>query len=416
MKILYIHQYFNTPQQPGGTRSYWFSKELINAGHEVIMFTSARRGQQHFIEKKNIEGISVTYVRNTYAREMGIVQRVWSFIKFMFYAVWFGVKQKDIDLVYATSTPLSVAFPAMMIKWLKGIPFIFEVRDLWPEAPIQMGAIKNRLLIKLLYWFEKRIYVSAAHVVALSPGMKEGVMKYGISDQKVSMIPNMSKKDEFYDRPKNKAIAEEFGINLNKFNAVHFGSMGEANNLEYIIDAAENLKKKNIEYIDILFLGSGGMENKLKQRCEAECLLNVKFLGRHSMRTVSEIVNICDASIVSFANLPILYTNSPNKLFDSLSAGKPIIVNSAGWTKNMVEDNHCGIFVDPEAPEALADALIKLSASPEVLKAMSKNSRYLAETVYDKSILCKTFYTLIETFQKSPGNKINTQKNQFTDV
>ncbi|MCO5235654.1 MAG: hypothetical protein M9933_05230 [Chitinophagaceae bacterium] len=130
MKILYIHQYFNTPQEPGGTRSYWFSKELIKSGHEVIMFTSARKGQKNFIEKKNIEGIEVVYVRNTYNREMGIFRRAWSFLRFTFYAVGFSLKQKNIHLVYATSTPLSVAIPAMITKWLKGCPFIFEVRDL----------------------------------------------------------------------------------------------------------------------------------------------------------------------------------------------------------------------------------------------------------------------------------------------
>ncbi|MCO5240654.1 MAG: glycosyltransferase family 4 protein [Chitinophagaceae bacterium] len=401
MKILYIHQYFNTPQEPGGTRSYWFSKELVNAGHEVIMFTSARKEQQHFIERKNIEGIAVTYVRNTYNGEMGVIQRAWSFVRFMFYAIWFGIRQKDIDLVYATSTPLSVAFPAMVIKWFKGVPFIFEVRDLWPEVPIQMGAIKNKLLIKLLYWFEKRIYISAAHVVTLSPGMKEGVLKYGIPEQKVSMIPNMSKKEEFYERPKNEAIAKAFGISLNKFNAIHFGAMGIANHLEYIIDAAADLKKRNLEDIDILFLGSGSVESKLKQRCESEGLSNVKFLGKHPMQTLSEIVNLCDVSIVSFANIPVLYTNSPNKLFDSLSAAKPIIVNSAGWTKEMVEHNHCGLFTNPDSPKSLADALFKLSTSPETVKKMGTNSRSLAETVYDKTIACKTFYALINRFNKA---------------
>lgn len=407
MRILYIHQYFNTPDEPGGTRSYWFSKELVDAGHEVIMFTSAREGQQHFIENKNIEGIAVSYVRNTYNREMGIIQRTWSFVRFMLYAIWFALKQKNIDIVYATSTPLSVAIPAMLMKWFKGVPYIFEVRDLWPEVPIQMGAIRNKLLIKLLYWFEKRIYISAAHVVALSPGMKEGVLKYGIPEQKVSMIPNMSKKDEFYERPKNEAIAEAFGINLNKFHAVHFGAMGIANYLEYIIDAAADLKKRNIEHIDVLFLGSGGVENELKQRCKSEGLSNVKFLGKHPMQTLSEIVNICDVSIVSFANIPILYTNSPNKLFDSLSAAKPIIVNSAGWTKDMVEENNCGMFTDPDSPESLANALITLSASPQTTKLMGHNSRILAETVYDKSIACKTLSTLINSLDKTKSPKLN---------
>lgn len=126
MKILYIHQYFNTPQEPGGTRSYWFAKELISAGHEVTMFTSGRKGQQKFMERKNIEGIDVVYVRNSYDNKMGVLKRLWSFVRFMTYAVAFGLKMKGIDLVYATSTPLSVGFPALMLKKIKNINYIFE--------------------------------------------------------------------------------------------------------------------------------------------------------------------------------------------------------------------------------------------------------------------------------------------------
>src|SRR5690606_10884959 len=128
---------------------------------------------------------------------------------------------------------------------------------------------------------------------------------------------------------------------------------------------------------------------------------NVKFLGRHPMKVVSEIVNICDCSIVPFSNVPILYTNSPNKFFDSLSAGKAIIVNSAGWTKDIVEENNCGLFVDPDNPLDLASALIKMSNSTDWVLQMGKNSRRLAEEVYDKSILCKQFVRVIEENYKA---------------
>lgn len=405
MKILYIHQYFSTPLQPGGTRSYWLSKELIKEGHEVVMLTSARRGQKKFLEKKNIEGISVIYVRNKYDGKMSAVSRVMSFIKFMVYSIWLGLKEKDVDLVFATSTPLTVAIPALFLKWIKKIPFIFEVRDLWPEAPVQMGVIKNKLLIKFLYKLEKKIYKSAVHVVALSPGMYDGVLECGIPEKKISMVPNMSKIDEFFERPKSSTIAKEYGINLNNFHAVHFGAIGASNGVEYIINAAALLKKENADNIQIIFMGGGSQEEQLKEKCIKENLTNVSFLGRHPMKIVSEIVNICDVSLVSFANVPILYTNSPNKLFDSLSAAKPIIVNSPGWTKAMVEDNHCGLYVNPEKPQELANALISLSKDPDKIAIFSKNSRRLAETTYDKSILCRQLYNIISQYDKDPKKR-----------
>ncbi|MDQ3292533.1 MAG: glycosyltransferase family 4 protein, partial [Bacteroidota bacterium] len=340
--------------------------------------------------------IEVIYVKNPYSNNMGIVSRLWSFIRFMFLSTWIGLRQKNIDLVFATSTPLTIGIPALIIKNLKGIPYIFEVRDLWPEVPIQMGAIKSKFIINLLNWFEKKIYTSAKHVVALSPGMRDGVIKTGISPSKVTMIPNMAKKDEFFVRAKNWEIARAFNLNINHFNVVHFGAMGIANGLEYVVKAAAVLKERNIQNVDFIFLGEGKTETDLKDICESKQLTNVKFLGKHPMKIVSEIVNICDCSMVSFSDIPILYTNSPNKLFDSLSAGKPLIVNSAGWTKDMVEENNCGVYVNPQRPEDLADTVLKMAANPVWLQEMSVNSRRLAEEVYDKTILCKKFIKVIE--------------------
>lgn len=407
MKILYIHQFFLTPAEPGGTRSYWFAKELIANGHEVTMLTSCS-AQNEFLVRKKIEDIDVIYIKNPYDNKMGIAARLWSFIKFMFSSSWIGLQQKNIDLVYATSTPLSIGIPALIIKYLKGTNYIFEVRDLWPEVPIQMRAIRNKLVIKILRWFERTIYKHSLHIVALSPGMQSGVIESGTNPSKVSMIPNMAKKNEFFVRAKSLSIAEYYGINLNHFNAVHFGAMGKANGLEYVIDAAIILKENGVNNINIIFLGEGKIESKLRELCQIHRLTNVKFLGKHPMKEVSEIVNICDASIVSFANIPILYTNSPNKLFDSLSAGKPLIVNSAGWTKQMVEENKCGIYVDPTNPAELANGLIKMKEDNEWVEIMSLNSRRLAEETYDKSILCKQFVSVVEKYNvQEPAEAIS---------
>lgn len=407
MKILYLHQYFKTPSEPGGTRSYWFAKELIKNGHHVTMVTS-RNTQEKLIAEEEIEGIQVIYVRNFYDNKMGVVKRLWSFAKFIWYSTRLGLKQKNIDLVFATSTPLTIGISALLIKKRQKTPYVFEVRDLWPEVPIQLGAVRNSCVKKVLYLIERIIYKNASYIIALSPGMKEGVLKQEISAEKVSVIPNMSKIDEFYNRPSNKLIAAEFGIDPSAFNVVHFGAMGLANGLETILQSAKVLKQKGIENIHFIFLGHGKTEEKLKEICNSSQLSNIKFLGEHSMKTVSEIVNICDCSLVSFLDIPILYTNSPNKLFDSLSAGKPIIVNSAGWTKKLVLNNRCGVYVNPNFPEELVDMLIRMQNNAKWVYEMGENSRKLAETVFDKNILSKEFVNIIEKvghFSSTVGKK-----------
>ncbi|MEO9504327.1 MAG: glycosyltransferase family 4 protein, partial [Maribacter dokdonensis] len=292
-----------------------------------------------------------------------------------------------------TSTPLTIGFPALVLKKIKKIPYLFEVRDLWPEVPIQMGGLNNKTAIKFAKWFERTIYKNASHVIALSPGMEDGVLQENTPKQKVSMIPNMAKIDAFWSREPDYALMKDLNISQDTFKVIYFGALGKANAIEYILESAALLKENKT--IEFLFIGSGPGTALIEAYNTKEGYNNVRYLGFFNMEKTSEVVNFCDVSLVTFKNLPILATNSPNKLFDSLSAEKPIIVNSAGWTKDLVENNKCGIFVNPESPQDFADKLTLLSQNQENLKVMGKNSRKLAETVYDKTLLCKQFAEVV---------------------
>lgn len=395
MNILYIHQYFLTPQEPGGTRSYWLAQELIKNGHQVTMLTSSSKFEEE-IKELNIDGIKVIYVKEDYDQNMSITRRLKAFVKFMYKSSMIGMQQKNIDLVIATSTPLTIGIPALVLKWFRNKPFIFEVRDLWPEVPIQMGAIKNKAVIYATRLLEKIIYKNANHVIALSPGMQNGVVKY-IPITKTSMISNMAKMDEFWPREKNTNMMIELGLKINSFKVIHFGSLGLANGAHTIIESAKLMKE--INDVEFLFVGGGSTEKDLIEEVNKNDLTNVKFLGKFPMKEVSEIVNFSDVSMISFLDLPILYTNSPNKLFDSLSAGKPIIVNSAGWTKDIAEEYNCGYYVNPQKPQELKERILYLKDNPNLVKDMGENARRLAETKYDKSILSKEFVEVIEKFK-----------------
>lgn len=404
MKILYIHQYFVTPTEPGATRSYWISKELVNRGHHVTVITGNSESK-HEPGCFDRDGIDVIYVNNLYNNSQTKLQKVWSFVKFIFQSISVAKKEKDVDLVYATSTPLTIGAVALALRALKGWRYVFEVRDLWPEFPIQVGAIKNPFLIWVLRKFEKCIYKHSEHVVALSPGMQDGVIKAGTPPEKTSMIPNMSKPDIFFPREINKDIVQQFKLDLTKFNVIHFGMLAVANGLEYIVDAALELKKRGDDSINFIFMGEGAMEPGLKQFCKDNELNNVQFLGNYPVGVVAEVTNCCDASITSFKKLPILATNSPNKLFDSLSAGKPIIVNSAGWTKDMVEQQQCGFYVNVERPEDLVDKLLLYKDNKELLEEWGKNARKLSVEVYDKKKLSAQVADVLENTCKKRLSK-----------
>src|SRR5690554_3922289 len=240
MNILYIHQYFKTPREPGGTRSYWITQELLNNGHQVTMITADPKATQKRREVM-IDGIKVIYLKEAYNQDMSVFTRLKAFLGFVWKSITEARKQKDIDLVIATSTPLTVGITALYMKWFKRIPYIFEVRDLWPEVPIQMGAIKNPLMISLICTVERTIYRKAQHVIALSPGMQDGVVKY-ISKELTTMIPNMAKKNEFWPREKDQTLEAKLGLRKDSFKLVHFGALGLANGAMSIIESAKLLK------------------------------------------------------------------------------------------------------------------------------------------------------------------------------
>jgi glycosyltransferase involved in cell wall biosynthesis len=391
MNILYLHQYFHTPREPGSTRSYWIARELVKNGHNVTMITSDKKGTEPKRENQ-IDGIKVIYLKELYRQKMSVSQRLKAFLGFVQKSIKETGQYKNIDLVIATSTPLTVGITALYLKKFKNWPFLFEVRDLWPEVPIQLGVFKNPLIKYSMQWFEKKIYQNAEHVIALSPGMRRGILKH-VPKEKTSMIPNMSKIDRFWPREKDEALREEMGLKKESFKIIYFGALGLANGALTIINSAKLIKDDSS--VKFIFVGGGSQEHKLKKKCQEADLENVRFYGKVPMNAISKIVNFCDVSIVSFLDIPILYTNSPNKFFDSLSAAKPIIVNSAGWTKEIVEKNRCGYYVNPHKPEELVNKIKYLQAHPEVVKEMGQNSRKLAITKYDKSILCKQFADIV---------------------
>ena len=253
MKILYIHQYFKTPSEPGGNRSYWIAQKMIELGHEVTMITTKNNLQNKRIVK-SIDGINTIYLNVNYSQNMSFFSRVTSFASFSLRALRECLKHRNnTDIIYATSTPLTVGIPALLLNILFRKPYVFEVRDLWPEAPIQMGVIKNKFLIRILYFFERTLYKRAKSVITLSPGMQDGVLSKGIEKNKVYMVPNMSKLDHFYPRPKNNSIIRRFKISAKSLNVIYFGSIGKSNGLTKVIEFFGKTKHK----VRLLIAGGG---------------------------------------------------------------------------------------------------------------------------------------------------------------
>jgi glycosyltransferase involved in cell wall biosynthesis len=387
MRILYIHQYFNTPEEGGGTRSYEFARSLVKRGHKVTILTGSKLNDSLANGKKKtdeyIEGVHVIYLKTPYSTYMPFKKRLYSFMDFSIRAILAGIRIKRYDLIFATSTPLTVAIPGIILSFLRRVPMVFEVRDLWPEVPIQIGVIKNSLLIKFLRWFEAFTYRHSNHIIALSPGMAKGILATGVAIDKVTMIPNFCNLDFFKPEKSNINNLGKLEYNNNPIIA-YCGAISYANNLELIIHAAEKLQKMNNPAIFVI-AGEGSLKPKLEKLTKVKKLKNVVFLGKINKYEVVELYRKAIACLILFKNLPILSTNSPNKFFDALAAGRPIITNMGGWIGNLVENYKIGFSLENDNPQAIIEAVEKLtSMNKNQLEEMGQNARELAAEKFNR--------------------------------
>ena len=389
MKVLYIHQYFRTPEEGGAIRSYYLAKGLVEHGIEVELITAHNKPEAL---TKTIDGIKVHYLPVFYDNEQGFIKRIYAFFRFMRMARRKASEIKDIDICYATSTPLTIGLSALKIKQDQNIPYFFEVRDLWPEAPFQMGVIKNRYLKKYLKHLEKRVYKNASQIIALSPGIKELIENDG-SDKPITVIPNMSDVDFFIPEDKSAEMEKTFDVE-GKFVVSYFGTIGLANHLEYLLVAANEALKSGLP-IQFFIIGSGGQLNRLKYLVKHFNIDNVRFLPFQNKFNLKRVLNITDAAYVSFARKPILETNSPNKFFDALASGKLIITKTKGWVKDIIEKERCGFYYDPDNPKEFINSIRPYIKSSAKLAEYQQRARVIAETQFAKSAQVEKLIDLI---------------------
>ena len=394
MKILYIHQYFKTPQEGGAIRSYYLAKGLVDQGFEVEMITSHNAS---IYQKTVIDGITVHYLPVYYSNDLGFLKRIYSFYSFQKKAKQLISKEGlSFDLAYLTSTPLTVGLVGLWLKKRLNKPYIFEVRDLWPTAPIQIGAIKSRWLKKWLYALEKKIYVHAEKIIALSPGMEDWIREV-VPEKEVHMIPNMADCEFFSKELKDPKLTSFYNVN-NAFVITYLGSIGITNHLEFLLVVAEKCLKLRLN-IKFKIVGEGAKLQRIKLKAYLKKLNNVEFYGHQNKEGVRRILNVTDATYVSFANFPVLSTNSPNKMFDSLAAGKLTIVNSLGWTKDLVEENKCGFYTNPEDANDFIQKIKPFIEQSEPLETFKSNARIVAEKLYSKRLQVQKLIAVLESIK-----------------
>ena len=368
MRILYLHQFFVTRAGVGGTRSYEFARRFVSRGHAVRMLTAGEGRQE--VAGIEVVGLPGAYSDYMSATAISYPRRMLAFARFGLAAGAAALRGPRPDVIYATSPPLTMAVPALVAAARWRAPLVFEVRDLWPEAPIQMGALRHPLLRRVARALERFVLRRATRVIALSPGIQSGVVGAGAPAERVVLVPNASDLDLFRPSP-----APE------RFRVSYFGTMGEANDLGAVVEAARLL-----DGVEFVLMGDG----KHRARLERSAPSNVTFTGAAAGKEeVAELAAGSSACLTVFKDVPVLSTNSPNKLFDTFAAGRPAIVNMDGWMRQLVEDNDAGLYVRAGDARDLANKIAWLRDHPEDAARMGHNARALAEREFDREQLAE---------------------------
>ncbi len=391
MKIIYIHQYFSTPEEGGAIRSYHLAKGMVDAGIEVEMVT-AHNEQTYDI--RPIEGIKVHYLPISYDNRFGFFKRIYSFWSFVRAAKKLIKKLPRPDYLYISSTPLTTG---MIGRWAKkefAVPYFFEVRDLWPEAPIQMGAIKNRLLKKFLYRLERQIYQEAFHLIALSPGIGES-MERTCPKKPITIIPNFSDPD-FFDPAIVNVANRLYPIGKNQVTISYAGAIGPVNGLGAFLALAKAAKDKAINW-EFILMGKGVELSEIireKKRLGLDNLYLKSYGNKHEVRN---LLGVSDFIYLSFLPHTVLTTSSPNKFFDAIAMGKPVILNFKGWIHDLVVQSDIGIYHEKNNAKAVFDYIQKVLDKPELKLVIQQRGRVLASTQFSKKQAVKVLLGVLKS-------------------
>jgi len=401
MHVAYIHQHFSTKQGATGTRSYEMAQRLIAAGHRVTMICGVNDATAGVfkitgrVSEMTIDGIQVKCISEPYSNKMGPLRRILAFLSFARTATQL-VADSNADLVFATSTPLTVGIPGRKGARKLGAPFVFEVRDLWPEIVIAMKVLTNPLAVWYMRRLERATYRAAARIIALAPGIKDGVTRTGYPAERVAMIPNGCDLDVF--RPSAEPLDDPRFGKPGDFRLVFSGAHGRANGLDAVLDAAGVLKRREERGIKFIFIGEGGEKQRLMERSRREGLSDmVVWHGLLAKDALSSLLPRMNVGMQILKNIPsFYYGTSPNKFFDYLAAGLPVLNNYPGWLAELIEHHGCGLAIPPDDPAAFADAVVWMRDHRDELRDMGRRARELAQSEFARDRLAAQFVKVLE--------------------
>lgn len=406
MRVLYVSQYFVRGDQPGGVRHWYHARALAARGHEVNVVTSfVQHKERHVpdeyrgrrIVRSTEDGLVVwrTYATPGYGRDLR--SRLANYLSFAFWALVAGLRAKRPAVVVASSPSLPAAAGAAVVAFVRRAPLVLEVRDLWPDSAVAMGLIRRgSALDRVASAVEGFCYRRAAHVIALTEGIRDGVVAKGVPPERVTLITNGVDLVDDAPAPADVPVADE------AFVAMYVGAHGTYSSLGTVLDAAERLRGD--PSVHFVLVGGGDQKAALQADADRRDLVNVLFVDPVPKREVPAWLARADVCLLPYQDRPLFAGALPNKAFDYMGAGKPVVAAvPPGELSRLVERSGCGFAIPPEDPDAMAATIRSLAADRALAARLGAAGAGFVCTHYDRRVLAERFVDVVEGCHRSAG-------------
>jgi glycosyltransferase involved in cell wall biosynthesis len=381
MRILFLSDNFPPETNAPATRLHEHATRWVRAGHDVTVITCAPNFpegklfpgyENRWRQVETIDGIRVVRVKTYITANEGFVRRTLDYMSFMVSGFVAGLFEKRPDVVVSTSPQFFCALGTWALSGVRRLPWVFELRDLWPASIVAVGAMERSPVIRMLERLELSMYRRADAIVSVTESFREDLASRGIDRAKIHVVINGVDLDRYAPRPRDQALARQFGLE-GKFVLGYMGTHGMAHALERVLDVAELLRDR--ENIAFFFAGAGAERASVERRVAERGLVNVKMIPRQPKEAMPALWSLCDLALIPLRNTPVFSTVIPSKLFEAMGMGVPVLMSlPEGEATGIVRRTGCGVCVAPEDPRAMADAVLGLAGDEERMAALRSAS------------------------------------------
>ena len=405
MKILFISHYFFPEGNAPATRVHQLARRWAADGHEVTVVTGVPSVPAGVVydgyrsrlrtQTERIDGVRVVRVWTYIAANKGFVRRIANYVSFMASAVVASLGVGEVDVVVATSPQFFCGWAGAVAAWWKRTPFVLEIRDLWPESIVAVGALRRGPLLRSLEWLERRLYRAARHIVAVGDGYKEGLVQRGVSPERVTVIPNGVDTEAFQPRVPDETLLESLGLG-DRIVCSYIGTIGMACGLDVVLRAARRLEEEGDDRFAFLLVGDGAVRHQLEESARRANLDSVIFTGRQPKERIPDLLAITSVCLVHLRRTPLFESVLPSKIFEALAMRRPILLGVEGEAADLVRSANGGLCFEPENESELVDRLRRFADEPTLGEELGRNGEAYVLEHFDRDRQSREYTSLLQ--------------------